>query len=77
MNGLDNLGRGLLVTGAVLLVLGALLVLGGRIPWLGKLPGDVHIERERWSCSIPIVTSLLLSLLLTIVLNVAARILRK
>jgi len=67
----------LLVLGAVLIGVGLVLTFAGRIPFLGRLPGDVHIERDGFSCLFPIATSLLLSLILTIVLNVVARLLRE
>jgi hypothetical protein len=70
---LSDLGRTLLLLGAVLVAVGLLLTLAGRVPMLGRLPGDLVIERGGLSCAIPIATSILLSLLLTIVLNVLAR----
>ncbi|MBC7224595.1 MAG: DUF2905 domain-containing protein, partial [Anaerolineae bacterium] len=51
--------------------LGFLVV--GKVPYLGRLPGDIRIEREGFSCYFPIVTMLVLSLLLTVVLNVVLR----
>ena len=62
MSGFEHLGR-------------MLLVLGGKVPLLGRLPGDIRIERENASCFIPLTTSLLLSLLLTLLLNILLRIL--
>lgn len=70
---LQNLGKVLLFLGGGIFVLGLALTLGGKVPWLGRLPGDIRIEREGFSCFIPIVTSLLLSLLLTLLLNVVIR----
>jgi hypothetical protein len=60
-----DLGRLLIVGGVVLIVVGVALVAVGRVPWLGRLPGDIHIEREHWSFHFPLVTSLLVSALLT------------
>jgi len=77
MSGMEPIGRMLLILGGVLVVLGLVFLLGGKLPWLGKLPGDIRIQRGNWSCSFPLVTSLLLSLLLTIILNVIVRLLRK
>jgi len=73
MPGMQELGRLLLIMGATLLVIGLLLTLGGRIPFLGRLPGDIRIQRGNVSCFIPLATSLLLSVLLTILLNVILR----
>jgi len=73
MPGMQELGRLLLIMGGMLLVIGLLLTLGGRIPFLGRLPGDIRIQRGNVSCFIPLATSLLLSVLLTILLNVILR----
>ena len=62
------LGRLLLFTGLALAALGALLLIGGRLG-LGRLPGDVVIERKGFTLHAPIVTSIVLSLLLTLALN--------
>jgi hypothetical protein len=73
-----GLGRVLLVTGVILVICGAALSLGSKlgIP-LGRLPGDIRIERNGGGIYIPLATSLLLSILLTVILNVVLRIFRK
>jgi len=73
---LQSMGRLLVLMGVVIAVLGGLLLLLGKLPWLGRLPGDIHIEREGFSCYFPIVTCIVLSILLTLLLNVIARLLR-
>ncbi len=77
MTGMEGFGRMLLLMGGVLVVLGLVVLLAGRIPFLGRLPGDIRIQRGNFSCSVPLATSLLLSLVLTVVLNVILRLLRK
>jgi membrane protein implicated in regulation of membrane protease activity len=62
-----DLGRMLMIAGGALLLLGALFTLGGRIPWLGRLPGDIAIERENFRFYFPLGTSILLSILLSLV----------
>ena len=64
---MNELGRLLIVFGVLLTLAGVVLVAVGRVPWLGRLPGDIHIERGNWSFHFPIVSSLLLSVLLTLV----------
>jgi len=54
--------------GIVLAVLGVIFIYGERIPFVGKLPGDIHIQRKNFSFYFPIATCVLLSLLFTIVL---------
>jgi hypothetical protein len=65
---LPDLGRMLIVFGAVLLIVGVILTMGARLPWLGRLPGDISIEREHFRFYFPLATSILLSLVLTLVL---------
>ena len=68
MDPLREAGRLLLILGAVLLVAGGLLVLGGELPFrLGRLPGDIVYRGDRTTFYFPIVTSLLLSVVLTLV----------
>ncbi len=65
---MESLGKLLIFFGIVLVVLGVILTVGLKIPWLGHLPGDIHIERERFTFYFPLTTCLLLSLILTLVL---------
>lgn len=71
---MSNLGRWLVLGGLGLVLAGGIVWLLGRsgLP-LGRLPGDLHFETSGVSCFIPLATSLLLSVLLTLVLNVIAR----
>jgi DUF2905 family protein len=62
-----DLGRMLMIAGGALLLLGALFTVGGRIPWLGRLPGDIAIERENFRFYFPLGTSILISILLSLV----------
>jgi hypothetical protein len=68
-----EIGRTLLVLGGVLVVVGLLLTFGGRIPGLGRLPGDIVYRRGSFTVYFPLVTSLLLSLLLTAILAIFRR----
>lgn len=70
------LGIGMALLGGVLIV-GARLLADEKLPWLGKLPGDIRIERKGFSCYFPLATSILISLLLTLVLNIVVRLLRR
>jgi hypothetical protein len=68
-----EIGRWLIGVGVVLVIAGALFMLLGRVPWLGHLPGDILIERPHVRVFMPLGTMLLLSLLLTVLANVIAR----
>jgi Protein of unknown function (DUF2905) len=75
---LSSLGKAIVIVGAVLILTGGLIWLLGRsgLP-LGRLPGDLHIQREGMSCYVPIVSMIVVSILLTIVLNVVIRLLNR
>jgi len=64
-----EVARILLIVGAIALVLGALLLAADRIPWLGRLPGDIVVRRGPVTVYFPLVTCVVLSIVLTILLN--------
>lgn len=66
----------LMILGGILFLVGLLLTFSGRIPWLGHLPGDVAIERENLRVYAPFGTMIVISVVLTILLNVIARLFR-
>jgi membrane protein implicated in regulation of membrane protease activity len=68
-----ELGKLLIIVGGLVVVVGLFLTLGLRIPFLGKLPGDISIDRGNVHFYFPIVTSLLLSVVLTLLLNLFFR----
>ena len=71
---MSDLGRILIIFGVVLLVVGGLLTLLPRLGLpLGRLPGDLRFETGQFTCLVPIATSIVLSILLTIGLNLLAR----
>jgi len=75
---MTQFGRILMILAAVLFVVGGLVYLAGRLDLpLGKLPGDIRIERENFTCMFPLASSILISLLLTVVLNLVIRFLNK
>ena len=67
---MTELGRLFLGLGIALAILGALLLLAGnlsgKVPWLGRLPGDIFIEREHWKIYDPLGTSIVLSIVLSL-----------
>ncbi|ACM05850.1 DUF2905 domain-containing protein [Thermomicrobium roseum] len=73
MESLQAFGRLLIVMGLLLAILGVLLVLAGRIPFIGRLPGDIVYQRGNFTLYIPLMSMLILSLLLTILLNLLFR----
>ncbi len=72
------LARILVILGLALVVIGGIVYLAARLNLpLGRLPGDIHIVRENFSCTLPLATSILLSIILTITLNIVVRLLNK
>ena len=65
----DSLGKLLIVFGVVLALVGGLLLLVGKVPFLGRLPGDIVIRRENWSFYFPLTTSIVISILLTLLFS--------
>ena len=74
---MTDLGKILLGVGAVMIILGAALWLAGsflgKVPWIGRLPGDIYIERGNFRFYFPLATSLLVSIVLTLILMLIGR----
>ncbi len=77
MQGFEGIGKMLILMGFFVVLVGLIMTVAPRlnIPFLGRLPGDIRIEREGFSFYFPIVTCIVLSVLLTIALNVVGRLL--
>ena len=61
-----SIGKFFLVIGLIFLILGLIMVSGHRISFLGKLPGDIHIEKPNFRFYFPVITCILLSLIFTL-----------
>jgi hypothetical protein len=60
-----GLGKILILLGGVLIVVGFILVLVPRIPYIGKLPGDIHVKSENFEIYLPLASSILLSIIVS------------
>jgi membrane protein implicated in regulation of membrane protease activity len=69
----NDLGKLLMLFGAILVILGAVFILAGKIPWLGRLPGDIYIRRRHVTFFFPLTTSILLSVVLSLLLYLFSR----
>ena len=69
---MSDLGKILIGFGVLMVVVGGVLLLAGslvgKVPWLGRLPGDIHVQRGNWSFYFPLATSILLSVVLSLLL---------
>lgn len=72
-----DLGKWLVVAGAGVALLGGLIWLLGHIPFFGNLPGDIRLQTQNFSCFIPIVSMIVISILATIILNIIIRMMNK
>ena len=70
---MGDLGRLLVVLGGLIVLVGLVLILVGRVPWLGRLPGDISVQRGNWSFYFPLTTSILISVLLSVLLYLIGR----
>jgi Protein of unknown function (DUF2905) len=70
---MSDFGKLLIGLGVLMILVGGVLFLTGKVPWLGRLPGDIKVERENWSFYFPLGTSLLLSAVLSLILWLFSR----
>jgi hypothetical protein len=70
---MNAFGKTLIFFGLLLAALGLLFTLGSKLPWLGRLPGDIYINRGNFSFYFPLTTSIIVSLIITLVLYLFRR----
>jgi len=64
--GFGALGKILILLGVFIILAGLLLLVGEKIPWVGRLPGDIIIKKERFTFYFPLATSIIISIILTL-----------
>ncbi|HZP95784.1 MAG TPA: DUF2905 domain-containing protein [Candidatus Limnocylindria bacterium] len=72
-----DIGRTLIVVGVVILAIGIVLTFADRVPPLGRLPGDFTVQGDHWTVYAPLATSIVLSIVLTLALNLVAWLARR
>jgi len=65
---INGFGKILVLSGIILTAAGILFIFAGKIPWFGKLPGDIYIKKENFTLYFPLATSILLSVVLSVVM---------
>jgi len=63
------IGKMFIILGILLIIVGIAFMLGDKIPFIGKMPGDIMIKKERFSFYFPITTSIIISIILTILFS--------
>ncbi|MCW3073462.1 MAG: hypothetical protein JWP69_531 [Flaviaesturariibacter sp.] len=70
----QSTGKYILLVGVTIIVIGLIVYFGhDKLRWLGRLPGDIRVERENFRFYMPLATMLLLSLVLTVIVNLIKR----
>ncbi len=75
--GFESLGKFLILMGAFIVILGLLMTFWNKIPILGKLPGDISFQNGNFRFYFPVVTCLVLSIVLTVIINLILRLFGK
>ena len=74
---MTGIGKILIIVGGVIIIVGLIFLFSPNIPFLGKLPGDITIKKEGFSFYFPVVTFLIISIVLTILINIILRFISK
>ena len=73
MQGFDSFGKLLIMFGLILAAVGGVILLVGRVQFIGRLPGDIYIQRKNFTFYFPLATSILLSIILTLLFSFFSR----
>ena len=65
---LNTIGKVLMLFGLIIFLVGGLFVIGEKVPWLGKLPGDICVQKNNFTFFLPITTSIVISVTLSLLL---------
>lgn len=63
-----NLGKTLIIIGILIVLIGSLMLILPKLPYIGKLPGDIHIKKEKFEIYIPLATSFLISIVISLII---------
>jgi hypothetical protein len=64
----SGLGKTMLIIGSIIMATGVLILIFGKIPFIGKMPGDIAVKGKNWSFYFPLASSILLSIILSLIL---------
>jgi len=65
---MTGLGKALIIFGIIITALGIIITFAGKVPWLGRLPGDIYIKKESFTFYFPLATGILLSVVISLIL---------
>lgn len=72
-----QIGKILILTGISFVIIGLILIFGPKIPYFGRLPGDIYLKRDNLIFYAPIVSFLILSIILSVIINLILKIFKK
>lgn len=64
---ITSVGKTLMLFGVVLVIVGGFFMLSGKMPWLGRLPGDIYIQKKNFTLFFPITTTIVISIVISII----------
>lgn len=70
---MNELGRLIIIFGVILIIVGLILLASPKVPYLGKLPGDILVKRDGFTFYFPLATSIIISIILTLIVNLFLR----
>lgn len=70
---LNPLGKVLIFFGVILILIGGVILLAGKVPWIGRLPGDIFIQKKNFTFYFPLATSIIISVILTLIFSLLSR----
>lgn len=73
MQDINPIGKLLILFGLIVVATGIIILLAGRVPWIGRLPGDIYIQRRNFTFYFPLTTSIIVSIILTLILWLLSR----
>ena len=73
MSELNPLGKMLIFFGIILILIGGAILLAGKVPWIGRLPGDIFIQKKNFTFYFPLATSIIISIILTLIFSILGR----
>ena len=69
----SGIGKILLITGLIIAGIGCFILFAGKIPWIGRLPGDFYYKGKNFTCYFPLATSIVISIIITVILMFIGR----
>lgn len=70
---MNEIGKFLIILGSLIILVGLFILLSDKLPYIGKLPGDIYVKKGNFVFYFPVVTCIVISIILTLILNLLSR----